>query len=288
VPATQIIVVVAIIGYIILRQVLGEPLQAKHVLLLPLVLTVVGFADLHVTGGHLQSADITCLVIGAVGSALVGCGFGGVMRLESRDGYLWARLPLYGLWLWMLLVVWRLGMIALAGSMHAHIAASTSTLLFSLGINRLAQGAVIMARATTMGVPFAPEPGRDGGLLSDVRHGGGARIGDLRDRDVERIERAADLLRERHGRGRILDRHDRRRGGLLHGLLDDALNDDRGRDRDRYQRDHYDRDLDDDGYERERERDRDRDDDRDRYARDGYGRDRDRYDRDRYDRRDRS
>jgi hypothetical protein len=41
--------------------------------------------------------------------------------------------------------------------MHAHVAASSSTLLFSLGVNRLAQAGVIMWRAMAIGVPFAPE-----------------------------------------------------------------------------------------------------------------------------------
>jgi hypothetical protein len=45
----------------------------------------------------------------------------------------------------------------IADGMHAHVAASTATLLFGLGVNRLAQAAVIVPRAMAMGVPFAPE-----------------------------------------------------------------------------------------------------------------------------------
>ena len=48
-------------------------------------------------------------------------------------------------------------MILLASGLHAHVAASSATLLLSLGVNRLAQAAVIVARAMAMGVPFAPE-----------------------------------------------------------------------------------------------------------------------------------
>lgn len=65
----------------------------------------------------------------------------------------------------------------LAGATHAHVAASASTLLFSLGINRLAQAAVIVPRALRMGVPFAPEKDGtaflgglfDGGTVRDRR-----------------------------------------------------------------------------------------------------------------------
>ena len=156
--ALEIIAVIGIIGFIIFRQVQGEPLRGKRAVLLPAILTVIGVTDLHGTNGaHLGTADITALVIGTAGSALIGLAFGAVMRLEERGGYLWAQLPKRGLWLWGAMVAWRLVTFGLAEAMHAHVAASSSTLLFSLGVNRLAQAAVIVPRAMAMGVPFAPE-----------------------------------------------------------------------------------------------------------------------------------
>jgi hypothetical protein len=175
----EIIVVIGLIGYIIFRQVQGEPLRGKRAVLLPAILTLVGFLNLRSGGGHLTSADILCLVIGAAGSAAIGLAFGAVTRLESRGGYLWAQLPLRGLWLWAALVGWRVLVMVLATGMHAHIAAATSTLLFSLGINRLAQAAVIVPRAMAMGVPFAPE--KDGKVfMADAfsRGGLGGGLGD--------------------------------------------------------------------------------------------------------------
>lgn len=155
--ALEILAVIGVIGFVIFRQIQGEPLRGKRTVVLPAILTVVGFSDLRGNGGHLQPADITCLVVGAIGAAAIGAGFGTMMRLESRNGYLWAQLPVRGLWLWVALVIWRVAAMALAGAMHAHVAASSSTLLFSLGVNRLAQAAVIMLRALAVGVPFAPE-----------------------------------------------------------------------------------------------------------------------------------
>jgi len=156
--AIEIIAVICIIGYVIFKQVRGEALRGKRTVVLPAVLTVIGYTDLHGEGGaHLSHADITCLVIGSAGSVLIGLAFGAITRLESRDGYLWAQLPLRGLWLWVALFAWRVAVVGIATSMHAHIAASSSTLLFSLGINRLGQAAVIVPRAMSMGVPFAPE-----------------------------------------------------------------------------------------------------------------------------------
>jgi hypothetical protein len=45
----------------------------------------------------------------------------------------------------------------LAIGLHAHVAESTASILLTLGINRLAQAAVVAPRALSAGVPFAPE-----------------------------------------------------------------------------------------------------------------------------------
>jgi hypothetical protein len=154
----EILAVIGIIGYVILRQLSGEALRGKRAVVLPAVLTAIGFGDLHGNGGaHLSHADVVCVVVGVAGSMVIGLGFGWITRLEEHGGYLWAQLPVRGLWLWGALLTWRLAVTGVAGAVHAHVAASSSTLLFSLGVNRLAQAAVIVPRAIAMGVPFAPE-----------------------------------------------------------------------------------------------------------------------------------
>ncbi|MFJ9605748.1 hypothetical protein ACIRS1_05245 [Kitasatospora sp. NPDC101176] len=154
----EVLAVIGIIGYIIFRQVQGEHLRGKRVVVLPLVLTVIGFTDLHGRGGAAMThADIACIAVGAVGSALIGVLFGVMMRLESRGGRLWAQLPVRGLWLWGALIAWRVVTEMIATGAHAEVAASSATLLFGLGINRLAQAAVVVPRALAAGIPFAPE-----------------------------------------------------------------------------------------------------------------------------------
>ena len=172
--AIEILAVIGIIGYVIFKQVRGEALRGKRAVLLPAILTVIGFTNLHASNGaHLQRADVVCITVGAIGSVLIGLAFGAIMRLEDRGGYLWAQLPVWGLSLWGAMVVWRGFSYVLADSMHAHVAASSSTLLLGLGLNRLAQAAVVVPRAMSMGVPFAPE--KDGSsFLSGLFDKGGA------------------------------------------------------------------------------------------------------------------
>ncbi|MHA6764946.1 hypothetical protein [Streptacidiphilus sp. PAMC 29251] len=154
----EILAVIAVIGFVIYQQVIGQFVRGKRAVLLPVILTVIGFTDLHGSGGtHLKPADIVCLAIGAAGSVAIGLAFGAITHLESRDGVLWAKMPKSGLWLWAGMFAWRGVIFVLATAMHAPVAASASTLLFTLGLNRLAQAAVILPRAIAAGIPFAPE-----------------------------------------------------------------------------------------------------------------------------------
>jgi hypothetical protein len=137
--AIEILAVTGIIGYVIVRQVQGEPLRGKRTVLLPAVLTVIGLLNLRSGGTRLTGADMTCLVVGTAGSAVIGLAFGTVTRLRAR------------------LAAWRVAVMLLASGMHAHAGASSATLLFGLGVSRLAQAAVIVVRAMATGVPFAPE-----------------------------------------------------------------------------------------------------------------------------------
>lgn len=164
----EILVVIGIIGFVIYQQLAGQLLRGKRVVVLPVVVTVIGFLDLR--GHHLGSADIAWLTVGALGSLLIGLVFGLITRLESRGGVLWGKLPLRGLWLWVGLVGWRVLIMVLAARTGAHVAASATPLLFTLGLNRLGQAAVIAARAMLAGIPFAPE--KDGSTFLAGAFGG--------------------------------------------------------------------------------------------------------------------
>lgn len=148
----EILVVIGIVGFVIYQQIAGQKVQGKRLVVLPAVVTVIGFADLH-GAKHLHPADYLWLTVGAIGSVAIGLAFGAITRIGSRDGVLWAKMPMRGLWLWVGLFAWR-GLIMVIG---AHVAASTTPLLFTLGLNRLGQAAVLVPRALAAGIPFAPE-----------------------------------------------------------------------------------------------------------------------------------
>ena len=165
----EVLAVIGIVGFVIYQQIAGQKLQGKRLVVLPVVLTIIGFADLH-GAKHLHPADYVWLAVGAIGSLLIGLALGAITRIGSRDGVLWAKLPLRGLWLWAGLVAWRGLIMVLAARSGAHVAASTTPLLFTLGLNRLGQAAVIVPRALRAGIPFAPE--KDGSMFLGAGFGG--------------------------------------------------------------------------------------------------------------------
>jgi hypothetical protein len=168
----RVLAVVAVIGYVIGRQLMGEPLRGKRVVVLPVILAVAGVADLGEHGRHVEPADVACLVVSGLIAVAIGLLQGRMMRLESRNGALWGQMPVRGLWLWALLVGSRLIMTVIALAVGAKVAGSSEPVIMLLGINRLGQAAIVMRHALATGIPFAPE--KDGRSFLSAQVGGAA------------------------------------------------------------------------------------------------------------------
>jgi hypothetical protein len=151
-----VVAAIAVVALVIGRQIVGEALRGKRLILLPAVLIVFGVLNLAHTP-HMNMADIACIAVSGLIAAGIGIGQGASMRLESRDGGLWGQMPVRSLWLWGALVLSRLAVTVLALSIGAHAASSVDSILLVLGVNRLMQAAIITVRAMTAGIPFAAE-----------------------------------------------------------------------------------------------------------------------------------
>jgi hypothetical protein len=168
----RVLAVIAVIGYVIGRQLLGEPLRGKRVVALPVILAVAGAADLGKNGRHVELADVICLVISGLIAVTIGLLQGRMIRLESRNGALWGQMPVRGLWLWALLVGSRLIMTVIALAVGAKVAGSSAPIIMLLGINRIGQAAIVLRHALATGIPFAPE--KDGRSFLSGQNGGPA------------------------------------------------------------------------------------------------------------------
>ena len=167
-------VAVAAVAYVLWSRMKGQPLQAKRLLVLPVVLTVLGITDL--TGSsapHLTAKDMAFLVLSAGISAVLGAARGATIELYSRGGELWQRYRPATAALWITLIAARLILIAIAAAAHASAGAGTSTLLLTLGVSLLAETAIVAPRALSTGLPFAADR-KDSG---NGRHGRAQRPG---------------------------------------------------------------------------------------------------------------
>jgi hypothetical protein len=154
-----LLMVVAIMVYTVARQLVGEPLRVKRLVGLPAVLTVIGVVDVATSGVRVPTGtDIVLIAAGVAINVVIGIGQGRLMRLESRDGYLWGQMPKSVLWWWAAKIVSAVVLDGIGYALGAQLATTSAVLLLRLGVNRLAQAAVVAPRALATGVPFAPEP----------------------------------------------------------------------------------------------------------------------------------
>jgi len=156
-PLLEVVVAVGVIAYVIARQVRGEPMRIKRVVLLPAILTVAGLVELGRGQHPVRPVELLVPVPGAVIAVGIGLGQGWMMRLESRNGTLWGQMPIRGLALWLALIGSRLLLAWLAHGLDATAATGSSAILLMLGLSRLGQAAIVVLRAHWARMPFAPE-----------------------------------------------------------------------------------------------------------------------------------
>ena len=151
---------IAAVGYVLWSRMKGQPLKAKRLLVLPVVLTVLGITDL--TGSsapHLTPKDIGFLVASVVISAVLGAARGATIELYPHQGELWQRYRPNTVGLWVALIVTKVVLVGAAGAAHASAGGGTNSLLVSLGASLLAEAAVVGPGLST-GLPFAAK-GKD-------------------------------------------------------------------------------------------------------------------------------
>ena len=142
-----VLAVAAIMLYSVGRQIVGEPLRVKRLLGLPAALTVIGIIDVATSKGSDPTViDIVLIGVGCAINAVIGMCQGRLMRLWSRDGYLWAQMPKSVLWWWAAKIASGVVLDGIGHALGANLATVSAVMLLRLGVNRLAQAAVVAPR----------------------------------------------------------------------------------------------------------------------------------------------
>lgn len=142
----EIILITGAVGYILARRLLGEPAEAKRMLLLPAVLAVVGFVDLAkvsqspVSIGFLVGSTALSLVLGLLRGASI--------RVYDRDGIVYLRYTATTVVLWGINLAVRFGASVVLGVVDPTADhAGSSGLMFTLGAGMVVEGLAVLSKA---------------------------------------------------------------------------------------------------------------------------------------------
>lgn len=157
----EIVLIVAAVGYLMVRRLIGEPAQAKQMLILPAVLTVVGFSTL--SGEVKTPASVVFLIGTAAISVVLGLLRGASVRISQRDGIAFVRYTAVTIGLWVANIVVKVGVNLALNAFDPQAAGGTGkSMLLTIGVGVLAEGLVVLYRALRAGHQVMWAQGKDG------------------------------------------------------------------------------------------------------------------------------
>jgi hypothetical protein len=140
----------------------GEQVEIKGLLILPLVLTGIGVSDLHDIHGA-DAATVAFIAVSVALSVALGLVRGRTVHLGARDGVLWMRYRLSSVGLWVLNLVLKVALLPVEHAVSpAASSAANHALLMSIGLGILAETAVVLLRALSTDAAVAWSKGADG------------------------------------------------------------------------------------------------------------------------------
>lgn len=142
----MIALVILLVGYLLVRRMAGQLMEARRMLVLPAILTLVGLASLNST--DLSATAIGFLLLGCI----VGVGFGVIrgytVRISERDGSAWMRYSVASIALWIAAIVVRVVLIPVENAIDpAAASAAGQATMVAVGIGFLAESVIVLYRA---------------------------------------------------------------------------------------------------------------------------------------------
>lgn len=157
----EIVLIVAAVGYLMVRRMIGEPAQAKQMLILPAILSVVGLST--VSGDVKTAASLGFLIGTAAISVVLGVLRGYSVRISRRDGTAFVRYTPVTVGLWVANIVVKIGVnVALDAFDPQDAGGVSNSMLLTIGVGILAEGLVVLYRALRAGHQVMWTRGSDG------------------------------------------------------------------------------------------------------------------------------
>jgi hypothetical protein len=157
----EIILIIAVIGYVLACRLIGEPVEGRRVLLIPVVLTGVGIVVLaKVT---LSPVSIGFLIGTTAISLVLGLLRGASIRVFEKDDIVFMRYTASTVVLWAVNIAIKLTASFTLGLVDpAADHSSSSGLMFTLGAGMALEGLAVLAKAMRSGGRIVWRKGRNG------------------------------------------------------------------------------------------------------------------------------
>ncbi|MFI5910732.1 hypothetical protein [Dactylosporangium sp. NPDC051541] len=161
---TTLLIAVAAIVLLMARRFAGEPLEARRLILPPVILLIVGGYTLaqvdFATAATHPVIDGAVLAMGAILAVAGGIVRGLTVRVFVQNGHVWYRYTLVTIGVWLTMAVLRVGQLFAGRALHADQAVLSAGLLVVLSLSFLGEAAIVGKRAIATGAPFAPQGAR--------------------------------------------------------------------------------------------------------------------------------
>jgi len=154
----SILIYVALIGYVLFKKIQGRPIRAPRKLFgLPIVLVVLGYGDL-TSGKTMKPIEIALTAIGAVLSIGLGLMRGQADKITTRDGAPFVQWGKASLILFGVNIVAKLVLDLIGIAAGSSTSAAGKSLIFTLGLNLIAEAGVLWMRSSAGSTPLNSPP----------------------------------------------------------------------------------------------------------------------------------
>lgn len=159
---TNVLVYLALIGYVLLKRMQGQPVATpKRLFALPVILIVLGYGDL-THGGTMKPIEITLTVIGGALSLGLGLVRGRADKLSLRDGSPFVQWSVTSLILFVGNLAAKLLLDLIGVAAGAGTSAVGRSLVLTFGLTLLGEAAVVWMRTGgASGLLNPPRPSSD-------------------------------------------------------------------------------------------------------------------------------
>jgi hypothetical protein len=168
----EILIIVAVVVYMLISRMIGQPAQAKRMLLLPVILTVIGVTQLSDVN---STTSVLFLVATAAISVMIGAARGFSVRISLRNGVAFIRYTGWTVALWVLNIAVKFGANFMLGAIDGKaVAGASNSIMVTIGLGLLVEGLVVLYRAMRADHPVIWSQSKDGRrqtspVLDDMR-----------------------------------------------------------------------------------------------------------------------